>query len=101
VSGKKYDQEKADYSLLDLGSLEEVVHVLDFGAHKYSRSNWQKVKPARRYFAACLRHLARYRSGEATDSETGRSHLAHAVACLMFLLWHEARKTFSPKDLTE
>ena len=27
--------------------------------------------------------------GEQTDSESGKHHLAHAVCCLMFLMWFD------------
>ena len=35
---------------------------------------------------ACLRHINLHRRGEEVDPESGLPHLAHAVACLMFLL---------------
>jgi hypothetical protein len=97
--GVKYDTLKADYSLLDLKALEGVVRVLQAGAEKYSRDNWKHVRPVRRYFAAALRHLAAYRAGQQFDEETNESHLAHAVACLTFMLWHETNGTFSPEYL--
>ncbi len=99
--GIKYDSDKPDYSLLDLATLEGVVRVLQAGAEKYSRDNWKHVRPVRRYFAATLRHLARYRAGEQFDPETGESHLAHAVASLTFIMWHELNGTFAPDYLLE
>lgn len=86
--GIKYDGEKPDWSLLDLSLVEDVVKVLTYGARKYSPDNWQKVEKER-YFAAAMRHIAAYQAGEACDSETGISHLAHAQCCLHFLQWHE------------
>jgi hypothetical protein len=99
AKGVKNDSEKPDYSLLPLEALEGVVRVLAYGAKKYSRSNWTRVRPTRRYFAAALRHLAQYKSGEQNDPESGQSHLAHAVASLVFCLWFEQRKKFSPRSL--
>jgi hypothetical protein len=101
MTGVKHDQEKPDYSLLNLAALESVVRVLMAGEKKYSRPNWQTVVPHRRYFAAMLRHIAQYQDGEAKDTETGESHLAHAVACLMFLLWHEKHSAFGPEKIHE
>ena len=64
-----------------------VARVLTFGAKKYSRGNWAHVENSdERYMDAALRHLNAHRRGENTDSETGESHLAHAICCLMFML---------------
>lgn len=90
--GVKHDQGKPDWTLLPFDALEEVVKVLDFGAQKYSRDNWQKVEPHReRYGAAALRHFVAWFNGETIDKESGRHHLACAVCCLLFLLWHDLR----------
>jgi ribosomal protein L32 len=40
----------------------------------------------RRYFDAAQRHIWAWKAGEETDSETGASHLAHAICCLMFIM---------------
>ena len=36
---------------------------------------------------ACHRHLQAWWSGERLDKESGLPHLAHAVCCLLFLMW--------------
>jgi len=87
----KFDQDKPDWSLLDLNLIEDVVKVLTYGAKKYDRDNWHKVDK-NRYFAAALRHITAYQRGEKTDSETGLSHLAHAQCCLIFLAYFEKLK---------
>ena len=73
--------------------VEEVVQVLTLGARKYEDWNWQKVirseKGTSRYFSAALRHLAAYQSKNDCDTETGLSHLAHAVCCILFLMWND------------
>lgn len=90
--GFKADQGKPDWSLLPLDVVEETVRVLTAGAKKYARDNWQKVPDAdQRYFAAALRHLTAWQKGEHLDPETGLSHLGHAMCCLVFLRWFEAR----------
>jgi hypothetical protein len=63
--------------------------VLTFGAKKYQTNSWQKVEPKERYFAACLRHLTAWQKGEQLDQESHLPHLAHALCCLMFLLWKD------------
>jgi len=86
--GKKYDDGKLDWSLLDFSALEYVVEVLQYGAAKYGRDNWRGVPDApRRYFAALMRHLAVYSTDpQAHDEESGLPHIAHAVCNALFLL---------------
>lgn len=85
--GRKFDQEKPDWSLLDLDVVQKVVEVLTFGASKYSRNNWRLLAdPQDRYLAACLRHITAWQKGEKIDEESGLPHLAHATCCLVFLM---------------
>ena len=85
--GKKYDSEKPDYSLIPPNALEDVVKVLTFGAKKYAPDNWKYLDNAkRRYFAAAMRHMWAAWRGSPPDVETGLSHWAHAICCVMFLL---------------
>jgi hypothetical protein len=90
VLGRKDDQGKARWDLLPFGPVQRVVDVLTYGATKYSPDNWQHVaNPRSRYLSAALRHISSYHGGEAIDPESGHHHLAHAVCCLLFLLWFE------------
>lgn len=90
--GKKFDSGKLDYTLLPWDGVEEVVKVLEFGAKKYDRDNWQFVENAEtRYMAAAFRHLVAYQTQDEVDPETGLSHLAHAACCMLFLLALEKR----------
>ena len=87
TEGKKFDDSKPRFSLIPAEALPPVLRVLEFGAAKYSENNWRYVPNAHtRYFDAAHRHLASLWSGETEDAETGESHLAHAIRCLMFLL---------------
>ena len=93
VKGKKKDQGKLRWDLLPLASVREVVKVLTFSTTKYPPGNWRKVpKAKRRYFAAMMRHVDAWKSGENIDQESGHPHLAHAVCCLLFLLWFDGFK---------
>ena len=86
MSGRKDDQGKLDYSLLPWDGVDDVVHVLQFGAQKYDRDNWRKVPDGlRRYSNAAMRHLVALQRGEVTDPESGLSHAAHAACCCLFL----------------
>ena len=72
--------------LRDVSVLEDVVRVLAFGANKYGRDNWRSVPDAvRRYRAAACRHYAAHCRGELSDQESGLPHIAHMLACILFL----------------
>jgi hypothetical protein len=93
--GVKYDMGKPDYSLLPPYALEDTVKILTLGAQKYSADNWKLLENGRRrYFAAAMRHMWAAWKGEKADPESGISHWAHAICCLMFLLEmeHEEKK---------
>lgn len=91
--GLKLDQDKPDWSLVELDSLEGLVRVLSFGAKKYERDNWKKVKNGKnRYFAALMRHLEAWQRGEKKDPESGESHLYHAMCNLYFLIYFDKEK---------
>lgn len=86
TGGRKFDGGKPRYGLLPPKSLRGVAEVLTFGAEKYEVDNWKKVPDAKnRYFDAALRHIWAYKEGELNDPESGESHLAHAICCLMFI----------------
>lgn len=86
----KHDQGKPPWQLLPFDQVEEVVKVFGFGADKYTPQGWQQVDDAQpRYFAASLRHLAAWKNGERRDPESGLPHLAHAIASLLILAWHD------------
>jgi hypothetical protein len=90
TGGRKFDGGKLEYGLLPAAALKATVDVLTLGAQKYERDNWKHVPDAkRRYFDALQRHLWDWKMGETFDPETGRSHLAHAMCCLMFLYEHD------------
>lgn len=93
-SDGKADTGKVRMSLLMVQfgkTLFEVAEVLTFGAKKYPKpptdDSWKDVPNARaRYSDALHRHLhAALVLGEKKDSESGKSHYAHAFCCLLFL----------------
>ncbi len=91
--GVKHDGGKPRFSLLPWSSVRHVVDVLEFGACKYAVNNWQRVDDARqRYTDAALRHVIALAEGERRDPESGLSHAAHAVCCLLFLMWFDDRE---------
>lgn len=86
MSALKYDSDKPDLSLVSRELMEQLARVREFGAKKYSRNNWKKGFKYNRSIAAALRHIMAFNSGENLDSESGLSHVAHAIACLEHLL---------------
>jgi hypothetical protein len=103
MKGIKHDEGKPDWYLLPLASVREIVKVLTI-AHVvkgYAEYNWQLVEP-RRYWSALFRHLDYYQEGEQYDKETGLSHLAHAGANILFLIWFElVKKVYLWRDADE
>lgn len=91
VGGVKFDTDKPRMDLLDAYAIEQLSLVLGFGAIKYDAHNWRKGLSKSRLIAAALRHLFAYLRGEDKDSESGLSHVAHAMCCCMFLLGLEHR----------
>lgn len=84
--GIKNDQDKPAISLLPTSMLMEVGQVLTFGAEKYEAHNWRKGIHLSRLMSASLRHILAFNEGENIDSESGLSHLAHAICNLAFAL---------------
>lgn len=96
--GVKYDEDKLRYDLIPALALAEVVKVLTHGAKKYGDDNWRNVQDSeKRYFAAAQRHQWQRKQGilrdDAPDAKGSPgshcSHIACAIASLMFLLEKE------------
>ena len=85
----KYDNGKPPLGLIPRRALEEEARVLNFGRRKYGPWNWVRGMEWSRLIDAGLRHIAAFADGENVDQESGLSHLAHARACLGFLLDYE------------
>jgi len=97
--GDKYDNDKVRWDLLLWDEVEDVAKVLTYGAKKYEDYNWIAVPEAQdRYFAAAHRHIKAWRSDESLDSGSGLPHLAHAVCCLLFLMWFDALEEEDDND---
>lgn len=81
----KFDGEKVRLDLIPVTPLLAIGKVLTYGAKKYSERNWEKGLAWSRCYAAALRHLFAWWSGETNDPETGLNHLDHALCEIMFL----------------
>jgi len=89
---KKAGDQKCPLQLLPTVALRETSYVLQLGAKKYGEYNWRESGGvcASTYTGAIMRHLLQFSDGEDTDSESGRSHLAHIMATCCILLDAEA-----------
>ena len=95
-SALKFDDNKLPVNLLSSEALMQTAAVLRFGADKYSEHNWRQGFAWSRPLAAAMRHIMAFNDGEDKDPESGLSHLAHAMCCIMFLL--EFEKTHKELD---
>ena len=90
--GKKDDTGKLDWALLPLYPIREVIKVLMWGEKNYDRDNWLLVANFRlRYYNAAMRHITTWFDGNKKDSTTKLHHLAHAICCLLFLMWFDKK----------
>jgi hypothetical protein len=95
MAGKKYDNGKPQYDLIDPDFEEGLACVLTHGAFKYGRGNWKEIQPER-YIAALRRHFKSFFSAflskgnelKHIDQDTQLLHIDSMVACLMFLRWN-------------
>ena len=82
-----YGRAKPSVGLVPSAAMVEEAGVLELGAAKYGAFNWRKdAVESMTYVHAAMRHLLSWVDGEDTDPESGRSHLAHARACLGIVL---------------
>jgi len=93
TNGLKYDDGKLQYALIPPIAMEAMASVLTFGAAKYAPNSWQTVPNGEeRYLNALFRHLEAYRSGIATDTESGMPHLWHVLTNAAFLIHFEQER---------
>jgi hypothetical protein len=98
TEGIKHDAGKLPMHLIPPEAVFALASVLKFGADKYGERNWEKGMSWSRLFGAAMRHLWSWWRMEDKDSETGFSHLWHAMACIAFLLTYEERADFGNDD---
>lgn len=87
VSGKKHDDGKLLFGLINPHFLHDLAFILTQGAQEYGETNWKNVDP-KRYEHAVYRHWNEYLCGNRTDKSSGKSHLIHIAANCMFLYAH-------------
>lgn len=90
--GRKDDGDKVRLDLLPPELMFAVGEIMTFGAAKYGDRNWELGMAWSRPYAALMRHMLAWWSGEEFDRETKRSHLWHAGCCIAFLIAYEMRE---------
>lgn len=85
--GTRHNEGKPRWSLVPQTSLIPMVRVLEFGADKYSPTNWQKGLSIREICESLKRHLDQFMEGEDLDSDSGLSHIGHIQCNALFLSW--------------
>lgn len=86
------DTPRPRLDLIPTAPLEQVGHVLALGAAKYGTYNWCSGTRWGRLYRALLSHAWAWWRGEDLDPESGRSHLAHCICCLLFLMEYQRNK---------
>lgn len=85
----RYDTGKLRWALLPRQVMRDIVKVLEFGAKKYKRDNWKKIKSLEdleRCWDSFDRHRDAYQlDGEVFDKETGLPHTSHMLCNLVFI----------------
>ena len=92
--GIKDTSNKPRLELLPTAALEEIARAIQHGSGtKYPVGNWQKGIDWLLLLGSVLRHTYAFIKGEDNDKESGISHLAHAGANILFLLWYQQHRT--------
>jgi hypothetical protein len=77
--GKRYNEGKLRYDLLEPYAIQELVKVFTEGSKKYEDRNWEKGMKWSAMLASLKRHIAAFERGEDFDAESGLNHMAHAA----------------------
>lgn len=108
TGGEKGTKEER-FDLLPWEALAKVARHYGVGAEKYAAHNWRRGYEWSKSYAALMRHLTAFWSGEDIDEETGSPHMAavvfHALALLTFMDEHpdfdDRYKAAAPEEQDE
>lgn len=90
--GTKHDGQKPKLALIPKEAIWGMGDALTFGANKYGQHNFRNGLEYTALVSAAMRHLTAWVDGENIDSESGLSHLDHALASLAMLKYMEVNK---------
>ena len=89
ISGKAltYDEGKAPLAYVPWAAIDEMAMVQAYGHKKYKDyNNFRKGMEVGRNLSCAIRHIRDFMDGNDLDSESGRSHLGHAMCRLAFVI---------------
>lgn len=84
-TGKRFNNGKLRYDLVEPRAFRDFVEVLTDGAEKYDPRNWENGLSWTSVIASLKRHIAAIELGEDIDIEHNRLHVAHAACNIHFL----------------
>lgn len=101
VLKKDFLDKKDRWELLPIEEVKEIVEILTIGAENYFDNSWKQLENGvDRYYAALMRHLCAWRSGQAIDDGvhgTGKRHIAQVAVNALFLMYlTKNNKTVEP-----
>lgn len=76
---------KEDWLAFTWRAAKLVLEVIEFGNQKH-KDNPRAKYDRQHWLRKALRHLVAFAGGEENDPESGKSHLAHAIADLLYAL---------------
>lgn len=84
-NGTKHDGTKPAIALVPPEGLRLLAEAMTYGARKYGQYNYLGGIAYTRLLSATMRHILAYLEGHDLDSESGLSHIGHAMAGLAML----------------
>ena len=89
--GLRYNEGKPPLELVPPEMVWAMAAVLDHGAKKYARRNWERGMSWSTVYACLMRHVLKWFQGEDKDAESGLPHLYHVLWNAAALVAYEAR----------
>ncbi len=84
--GLRFNAGKVRMDLLPSYAIRQMAEVFTKGSEKYAPRNWEKGMNWTSVLASLERHIAKFKSGEDYDEESGLLHMAHAMTNATFLV---------------
>jgi hypothetical protein len=94
-TGNKEYGGKLRYDLVPPIASRSDAEVFTYGAGKYGDRNWEKGIDPEFMYAAAMRHIMAWRTGNSIDEESGIHHLAHARVNLAMIMAQETSDLWS------
>lgn len=93
----KITEGKIRLELVPVEAIVEIGKALTHGAKIYGDNNWKNVDKDL-FYAALMRHIIEWRTGNLVDKDSGLNPLAHVLANAAFLLWMDINRAAPSGD---